>query len=182
MFFVAKSFYQNGYQHTQNLQFHQRQPNSYTHQDSSRSSSQCLYPSLSMGDYVNFYAKRIDIPQINTLLFLSPSPNFLEAKMFHDFCQRQQQKINTVQQSLECIKSTTLSVLSTIAYLRDLFPESAFYQHSFAQLPLKKIKRGIMSEADSFLDWIEKGCFDAINRNYLKCIVFAIYCNQSKLT
>jgi hypothetical protein len=101
--------------------------------------------------------------------------------MFQELCQRQQQKISTIQQSVECIKSTTLSVLSTIAYLRDLFPESVFYQHSFAQLPLKKIKRGIINEADSFLDWIEKGCFDAINRNYLKCIVFAIYCHQSKL-
>ena len=36
-----------------------------------------------------------------------------------------------------------------------------------AELPLKRLKRGAIPEADIFLNWIEVGCFDAICKNYL---------------
>lgn len=80
---------------------------------------------------------------------------------------------------MQLVQCTTLTVLSTIAYLRDLFPEEAFQDFVFAQLPLKQLKRGAISEADAFLDWIEIGCFDALCRNYLKEIVFGINCGPS---
>lgn len=37
------------------------------------------------------------------------------------------------------------------------------------------MKRSCCAEADAFLDWIERGCFDAMEKGYLKTIVLQIH-------
>ncbi|KAJ9106339.1 hypothetical protein QFC21_001485 [Naganishia friedmannii] len=42
-------------------------------------------------------------------------------------------------------------------------------------LRIKKIKRGYSTEADKLLDWIDGGVFEAVEKQYLKSCVFAVY-------
>eukprot|EP00732_Lithocolla_globosa_P005341 Lithocolla_globosa_v1_NODE_5475_length_1234_cov_3.466497.p3 type:complete len:114 gc:universal NODE_5475_length_1234_cov_3.466497:3-344(+) len=47
---------------------------------------------------------------------------------------------------------------------------------------LKLLQRGSNPEANTMLDWLEKGCFDALERKYLKKIVFGVYLNPDQPT
>ncbi|KAJ9094199.1 hypothetical protein QFC19_008051 [Naganishia cerealis] len=42
-------------------------------------------------------------------------------------------------------------------------------------LRIKKIKRGYSTEADKLLDWIDGGIMEAVEKQYLKSCVFAVY-------
>lgn len=64
---------------------------------------------------------------------------------------------------------------SCIGYLRDLFEEKNFTDHYLCDLTLKRLSRGISSEADTFLDWIEQGIFDALDKKFLRCLYLGIF-------
>ena len=46
-------------------------------------------------------------------------------------------------------------------------------------LPIKALRRGGSSQADTLLDWLELGCFDALARKHLRTMVFAIYTDST---
>ena len=64
---------------------------------------------------------------------------------------------------------------SCIGYLRDLFEEKNFTDHFLCDLALKRLARGISPEADTFLDWIELGIYDALDKKYLRTIYLGIF-------
>lgn len=60
-----------------------------------------------------------------------------------------------------------LSVFSSISYIRDLFSDDAYQEAKVAGMQTKRLKRGSASEVDQLLDWVEKGCFDALEKKYV---------------
>ncbi len=89
-----------------------------------------------------------------------------------------QDLIQSEAQSLVLIQQLILTTFSCVGYLRDLFDDSCFDVLTLDDLSLKKLKRNKSKEADMMLDWIERGCFDAIEKKYLKMAVFGIYLDQ----
>ncbi|KAJ3308947.1 DNA binding protein [Boothiomyces sp. JEL0838] len=61
-----------------------------------------------------------------------------------------------------------------------LFPEDAFETKGIDGVAIKTLKRGFTSESNCLLDWIEVGVFDALERKYLKSLVFGIYLDKDK--
>ncbi|KAK7205732.1 HORMA domain-containing protein [Myxozyma melibiosi] len=55
-------------------------------------------------------------------------------------------------------------------------PDPALRDH----VRLKLLKRGVSSQADLLLDWLERGIFDAIERKYLSAAVFAVFCDPAR--
>eukprot|EP00917_Polyrhabdina_sp_WS-2016_P009865 GHVP01021660.1.p1 GENE.GHVP01021660.1~~GHVP01021660.1.p1 ORF type:complete len:465 (+),score=80.48 GHVP01021660.1:1084-2478(+) len=82
--------------------------------------------------------------------------------------------------SLKQTQQLVLATFSCIGYLRELFPEDAFEEKKMGEMSLKKIKRGVRKETDVFVDWIEKGCFDALSKGYLKTMTLEIYSEDEK--
>ncbi|KZV65910.1 DNA-binding protein [Peniophora sp. CONT] len=115
---------------------------------------------------------------------------------------RQKQQAITSAQSLTCVQTLLRASLGCITYLRDLLPQDNFSSSyltsgpsnpgsSFDSLPssqssssgpggfkIMTVNRGWSAEADKLLDYLEKGIFDAIERQYLKSFIFAIYLDQ----
>ncbi|KAK9476679.1 HORMA domain-containing protein [Lipomyces japonicus] len=94
----------------------------------------------------------------------------------------------TPRQSQELVQTFLLATFGCLTFLRGIFSDDNFVEERFVgslnnvgplnpkdYVRLKKLKRGLSNQADTFLDWIEKGIFDALDRKYLKAIVFAIY-------
>lgn len=70
------------------------------------------------------------------------------------------------------------ATFSCISYLRDLFDENSYQDQIFCNVTIKSLKRGISAHSDKFLDWLEKGCFDAIAKKYLKSLTIGIYLKE----
>lgn len=85
-----------------------------------------------------------------------------------------QRQINQ-QQSLILTKNILLATIGSIAYVRMLFPESNFETKGLDGIAIKTIKKNSSIEANTILDWIQKGCFDALEKKYLASLVFGIY-------
>jgi hypothetical protein len=47
-------------------------------------------------------------------------------------------------------------------------------------MSLKKIRRGVNTHADRLVDWIDKGCLDALQRKYLETITLAVFANPEE--
>ncbi|KAF8136509.1 HORMA domain-containing protein [Boletus edulis] len=98
--------------------------------------------------------------------------------------------------SLQCVETLLKAGLGCIAYLRGLLPYENFSEyHLSAQLPstssaasfdnhtrptvsgvtIMSLKRGFTNEGDRILDYLEKGIFEAIEKQYLRRFIFAIY-------
>ncbi|ODQ65225.1 DNA-binding protein, partial [Nadsonia fulvescens var. elongata DSM 6958] len=111
----------------------------------------------------------------------------------------------TLAQSEELMQTLLSTSFSCLTYLRGLFVDENFYDEKFTvkspgtntsfdssqgyvsssqksrdAIRIKKLKRGVSSEGDLFLDWIERGVFDAFHRKYLKALMFTIYLNSQK--
>eukprot|EP01135_Chromosphaera_perkinsii_P004811 Nk52_evm42s296 gene=Nk52_evmTU42s296 len=80
----------------------------------------------------------------------------------------------TQQQSLNLVKNLLKTTISNISYLRNLFPEDTFHDRGLEGLQLKVLKRGNCPGADLLMNWMEKGCFDALQKHYLREIVLGI--------
>ncbi|XP_056142986.1 HORMA domain-containing protein 1 [Lampris incognitus] len=81
----------------------------------------------------------------------------------------------TEQQSLIVVKRLLAIAVSSITYLRGLFPEKA-YGTKFVEeqkVMILKEERSCPG-ATQLVEWI-RGCFDAIQRKYLRSIVLSIY-------
>ncbi|CAG8472663.1 1663_t:CDS:10 [Paraglomus occultum] len=84
------------------------------------------------------------------------------------------ESINALQ-SLTIIHQLLKTSLSSITYLRGLFPEETYENYQIGSLVLKNLKRDCNREANSLLDWLEKGIYDALHRHYLRSVVFGIF-------
>ncbi|KAF9789652.1 HORMA-domain-containing protein [Thelephora terrestris] len=113
----------------------------------------------------------------------------------------------TAQQSLQSVQTLLQAGLGCIAYLRDLLPEENFSEsyltssstpglahepsqrgssvspmtprQTVSSFTIRSIKRGFTEEADQLLNCLERGIFDALERQYLKSFVFAIYLDDN---
>lgn len=77
------------------------------------------------------------------------------------------------------MQEVILTSLSCLAYLRNFFEEKCFINTTFCGVSIKQLKRGNSTESDRFLDWLERGVFDALHHKYLKSLVFGIYLDES---
>ncbi|KAI9006141.1 DNA-binding protein, partial [Gaertneriomyces semiglobifer] len=81
----------------------------------------------------------------------------------------------TAPQSLNLVRNLLGTTLGAITYLRGLFPEENFKDTTMGGLALKSLQRDITVEADELMDWLERGCFDALAKQYLKTMIFGVY-------
>ncbi|TDL24968.1 DNA-binding protein [Rickenella mellea] len=105
------------------------------------------------------------------------------------------------QQSLAVVKTLLSASFGCIAYLRNLLPEENFGEgrltsaeqgnmsfesasqetavgearRNYSNVKIKTVTRGYSPEADKLLDYLENGIFHALERQYLKSFIFAIY-------
>ncbi|KAJ3093466.1 HORMA domain-containing protein 1, partial [Physocladia obscura] len=100
-------------------------------------------------------------------------------------------------ESLQLAQNLLRSAVASIAYLRGLFPEDLFESVDFNGMKLKKFARptdqsssqdqpppsmSSSSSVDALNTWLEQGCFDALEKQYLKLIVLNVYTCDSLLT
>ncbi|KAM4597686.1 HORMA domain-containing protein 1-like [Polymixia lowei] len=93
--------------------------------------------------------------------------------------------VATEQQSLVVVKKLLAIAVSSITYLRGLFPEKA-YGTKYVEEQKVMILREELScpGANQIVQWMQ-GCFDAIQRKYLRTVVLSIYTdpdNPQKVT
>ncbi|KAF9160485.1 DNA binding protein [Actinomortierella ambigua] len=91
-------------------------------------------------------------------------------------------KVISPQQSLAVTKKLLVASFGCISYLRGLFPEENFQDDRACNIQIKTVKRGYSFEGDAFLNWLECGIFDALNKQYLSTIVLGIYLDKEKPT
>lgn len=58
---------------------------------------------------------------------------------------------------------------------REFFPEETFIDAKFGDMTLKSLQRGVKSNTDTLLNWIEKGCSDALVKKYLETVTMGIF-------
>ncbi|XP_026409397.1 meiosis-specific protein ASY1-like isoform X3 [Papaver somniferum] len=81
----------------------------------------------------------------------------------------------TEQDSLLLTRNLLRIAISNISYIRGLFPENYFNDKSVPALEMK-IKKLMPIDAESrrLIDWMEKGVYDALQKKYLKTLLFCI--------
>jgi hypothetical protein len=77
-------------------------------------------------------------------------------------------------QSLAAIRNFVRAAVSFITYARGLCSDNAYEQRPFLGLPLRQLIPST-KESIALSEWIEKGAFDALNRNYLKEMSLCVY-------
>ncbi|CAG9583629.1 conserved hypothetical protein [Leishmania major strain Friedlin] len=77
-------------------------------------------------------------------------------------------------QSLAAIRNFVRASVSCITYARGLCSDNAYEQRPFLGLPLRQLIPST-TESITISEWIEKGAFDALNRNYLKEMSLCVY-------
>jgi len=84
-------------------------------------------------------------------------------------------KVNTEVKSLVFVKKLLTISLSNITYLRSMFNEDAYADKSLQGIRLKILKeKSGNEEGEQMSKWL-LGAFDAIERSYLKELVFFVY-------
>ncbi|OHT11335.1 HORMA domain containing protein [Tritrichomonas foetus] len=73
------------------------------------------------------------------------------------------------------VRNILRSSISSIAYLRYLFPEENFADTQLAGLKIKSLIPSSNPEIAAMTEWMENGVFDAIEKHYLKALVFSIF-------
>ncbi|KAK6922406.1 HORMA domain [Dillenia turbinata] len=81
----------------------------------------------------------------------------------------------TEQDSLLLTRNLLRIAIFNISYIRGLFPEKYFNDKSVPALEMK-IKKLMPVDAESrrLIDWMEKGVYDALQKKYLKTLLFCI--------
>ncbi|KAL0210898.1 hypothetical protein P9112_009196 [Eukaryota sp. TZLM1-RC] len=77
-------------------------------------------------------------------------------------------------QSLILVRNLMRTAISSVCYLRNLFPEDCFEDRPLAGLTIKSLLSTV-PEAKTIVSWLEYGVFEALQKKYLKEIVFGIY-------
>ena len=76
------------------------------------------------------------------------------------------------------MKKLTAVAVSNILYLRSVFDEDAYGNRKYAHLKLRILsERSDCREAVQMVQWV-KGCFDAIEKKYLKRMTLGIFTNS----
>jgi len=81
----------------------------------------------------------------------------------------------TQTESINLMKNLLTCGLSCITYLRNLFDEGNYDDCPQNGLMLKSLKRNFSKEANNLIDWLETGCFDALEKQYLRKVILGIY-------
>ncbi|KAK4763374.1 hypothetical protein SAY86_009142 [Trapa natans] len=81
----------------------------------------------------------------------------------------------TEQDSLLLTRNLLRIAIFNISYIRGLFPEKYFTDKSVPALEMK-IKKLMPMDAESrrLIDWMEKGVYDALQKKYLKTLLFCV--------
>ncbi|PIN13999.1 HORMA domain [Handroanthus impetiginosus] len=81
----------------------------------------------------------------------------------------------TQQDSLLLTRNLLRIAIFNISYIRGLFPEKYFNDKSVPALDMK-IKKLMPMDAESrrLIDWMEKGVYDALQKKYLKTLLFCV--------
>ncbi|KAI8610236.1 DNA-binding protein [Chytriomyces sp. MP71] len=87
----------------------------------------------------------------------------------------------SVTESLQLTQNLLRSSIATISYLRGLFPEDHFDDSRFNGMGLKRMKRGASPRMDALVESLESGCFDALQKGYLRKIVFSVHHGASAI-
>lgn len=83
-------------------------------------------------------------------------------------------------ESLLFVKKLLAVAVSNIAYLRAVFPESAFGDRKLDDITLKILREDSQCPgAYQVIQWV-KGCFDALDKQYLRMIIIALYADQQQ--
>ncbi|CAL8247783.1 unnamed protein product [Lota lota] len=83
--------------------------------------------------------------------------------------------VSTEQQSLVVVKKLLAIAVSSITYLRGLFPEKAYgTKHVEEQKVMILREERSCPGANQIVQWMQ-GCFDAIQKKYLRTVVLSIY-------
>ncbi|XP_054843304.1 HORMA domain-containing protein 1 [Eublepharis macularius] len=86
-------------------------------------------------------------------------------------------KISTEQQSLVLVKRLLAIAVSCITYLRGIFPECAYGTRYLDDLCVKILKEDKKCpNSGQLVKWM-LGCYDALQKKYLRLIVLAVYTN-----
>jgi hypothetical protein len=88
---------------------------------------------------------------------------------------RQKTDTCTEVQSLTLVKNILRSSIASIAYLRYLFPEDNFTETQLAGLKIKSLRPKQNPEITAMTEWMEQGVFDAIEKHYLRALVFSVF-------
>ncbi|OXB55800.1 hypothetical protein ASZ78_007118, partial [Callipepla squamata] len=84
-------------------------------------------------------------------------------------------KISTEQQSLTLVKRLLAVAVSCITYLRGIFPESAYGTRYLDDLCVKILREDKNCPGSTQLVKWMLGCYDALQRKYLRMVVLAVY-------
>ncbi|XP_078062012.1 HORMA domain-containing protein 1-like [Mustelus asterias] len=87
-------------------------------------------------------------------------------------------KVTTEQQSLVLVKRLLAVAISCITYLRGLFPEHAYGTRYLEDLCVKILREDENCPGSSqIVKWM-LGCYDALQKKYLRMLILAIYTNE----
>lgn len=86
---------------------------------------------------------------------LSLAPNALKNSTFHP-------------------QNLVRTAISSIVYLRNLFPEDCFQDKKLTGLTIRTLLP-TRPESQLLINWLEQGVFDALDKHYLSDVVFAVY-------
>eukprot|EP01119_Soliformovum_irregulare_P026254 TRINITY_DN9983_c0_g1_i1.p2 TRINITY_DN9983_c0_g1~~TRINITY_DN9983_c0_g1_i1.p2 ORF type:complete len:594 (+),score=203.61 TRINITY_DN9983_c0_g1_i1:2028-3809(+) len=87
----------------------------------------------------------------------------------------------TETQSLVMMRNLLRTAISTITYVRGLFPEDCFSDRLLAGVNIKSLLP-TSEEANLLCRWLEEGVFEALNHKFLRVIIFGIYTNPEDPT
>ena len=74
-----------------------------------------------------------------------------------------------------CRRNLLRTGISTVAYLRDLFPEEDFVDMKFNKMAMKQLKGAEGSEANEFSRWLEHGVFKALEKKWVEKVSLSIF-------
>eukprot|EP01031_Cornospumella_fuschlensis_P031639 gene31639-38238_t len=102
-----------------------------------------------------------------------------------------QQQVNVSKtESLVLIKNMIRISVSSICYFRDIFPVDCYKNKQYGNVQIHQLQGAqknedgeiVVKHKDAFLltQWLEKGVFSALEAEYLRSMVFAIYTKHPK--
>ncbi|MTV28774.1 hypothetical protein FTX61_25850, partial [Nitriliruptoraceae bacterium ZYF776] len=88
-------------------------------------------------------------------------------------------QINTETLSLVFVKKLFAVAVSNVAFVRKLFPDNAFFDKNIEGISLKILKEEASCPGTCKVVFWLRGCFDAIERRYLRKATLVLYENPS---
>ncbi|KAG2375185.1 hypothetical protein C9374_010189 [Naegleria lovaniensis] len=84
----------------------------------------------------------------------------------------------TYEESLTLMRNLMRTAISSVCYLRNIFPEDCFQDKSLSGINIKSLQPA-NDEARTLIDWLEKGVFEALKKKYLRVIIFGVCSDPS---